>query len=54
MIRIKEGKPDSDLSEKVYLVLDNHNEIIYDSYPVVIKPPNMNHLCTRRQSWKNK
>ena len=44
MIRIKEGKPDSDLSEKVFLVLDNHNEIIYDSYPVVIKPPNMNHL----------
>ena len=44
MIRIKEGKPDSDLSEKVYLVLDNHSEIIYDSYPVVIKPPNMNHL----------
>ncbi len=43
MIRIKEGKPDSDLSEKVFLVLDNHNEIIYDSYPVVIKPPNMNH-----------
>ncbi len=44
MIRIKEGKPDSDLSEKVFLVLDNHSEIIYDSYPVVIKPPNMNHL----------
>ena len=44
MIRIKEGKPDSDLSEKVYLVFDNHSEIIYDSYPVVIKPPNMNHL----------
>ena len=44
MIRIKEGKPDSDLSEKVYLVLDNHSEIIYDSYPVVIKPPIMNHL----------
>ena len=44
MIRIKEGKPDSDLSEKVFLVLDNHIEIIYDSYPVVIKPPNMNHL----------
>ncbi len=43
MIRIKEGKPDSDLSEKVFLVLDNHIEIIYDSYPVVIKPPNMNH-----------
>lgn len=43
MIRIKEGKPDSDLSEKVFLVLDNHSEIIYDSYPVVIKPPNMNH-----------
>ncbi|WP_458721046.1 hypothetical protein [Candidatus Nitrosocosmicus sp. R] len=44
MIRIKEGKPNSDLSEKVFLVLDNHSEIIYDSYPVVIKPPNMNHL----------
>ena len=43
MIRIKEGKPDLDLSEKVFLVLDNHSEIIYDSYPVVIKPPNMNH-----------
>lgn len=44
MIRIKEGKPDSDQSEKVILVLDNQSEIIYDSYPVVVKPPNMNHL----------
>ena len=44
MIRIKEGKPDSDLSEKVFLVLDNHSEIIYDSYPVVIRPPDMDHI----------
>ncbi len=44
MIRIKEGKPDPDQSEKVFLILDNQSEIIYDSYPVVIKPPNMNHL----------
>ena len=44
MIQIKEGKPDSDQSEKVFLILDNHSEILYDSYPVVIKPPTMDHL----------
>ena len=44
MIRIREGKPDTDQSEKVFLALDNQKEIAYDSYPVVIKPPNMNHL----------
>ena len=44
MIRIKEGKQDSDQSEKVFLKLDNQSEIIYNSYPVVIKPPYMDHL----------
>ena len=44
MIQIREGNPDSDQSEKVFLIIDNQSEIIYDSYPVVIKPPNMNHL----------
>lgn len=43
MIRIREGKPDSDQSEKVFLALDNQKEIAYDSYPVVIKPPSMDH-----------
>jgi hypothetical protein len=44
VIRIREGKPDTDKSEKVFLALDNQEEIVYDSYPVVIKPPNMDHL----------
>ena len=44
MIKIKEGKPDSDQSEKVFLIIDNQSEIIYDSYPVVIKSPSMKHL----------
>jgi len=44
VIRIREGKPDTDQSEKVFLALDNQKEIAYDSYPVVIKPPNMDHL----------
>ena len=43
MIRIEEGKPDSEKSEKVFLILENHSKIIYDSYPVVIKPPYMDH-----------
>jgi len=44
VIRIREGKPDTDQSEKVFLALDDQEEIVYDSYPVVIKPPNMDHL----------
>ena len=44
MIRIREGKPDTDQSEKVFLALDDQEEIVYDSYPVVIKPPHMDHL----------
>ena len=43
MIRIKEEKIRSGQSEKVILVLDNHSEIIFDSYPVVIKPSHMKH-----------
>ncbi len=43
MIRIKEKKLDLDQTEKIFLILDNQNEIIYDSYPVVIKPPYMDH-----------
>lgn len=44
MIRIKEEKLRSGQSERVFLVLDNHSEIIFDSYPVVIKPTHMKHL----------
>ena len=43
MIRIKEEKLRSGQSERVILVLDNHSEIIFDSYPVVIKPSHMKH-----------
>jgi hypothetical protein len=43
VIRIKEEKIRSGQSEKVILVLDNHSEIIFDSYPVVIKPSHMKH-----------
>jgi hypothetical protein len=43
MIRIKEEKLHSGQSERVILVLDNHSEIIFDSYPVVIKPSHMKH-----------
>jgi hypothetical protein len=43
MIRIKEEKLHSGQSERVILVLDNHSEIIFDSYPVVIKPNHMKH-----------
>ncbi|TVP39547.1 hypothetical protein [Candidatus Nitrosocosmicus arcticus] len=44
MIRIKEEKIGSAQSERVFLVTDNHNEILFDSYPVVIKPTHMKHL----------
>ena len=44
MIQIREGNPDSDQSEKVFLILENHNEIPYDSYPVVIRPPDVKPL----------
>lgn len=44
MIRIKEEKLRSGQSERVILVLDNHSEIIFDSYPVVIKPRHMKHI----------
>jgi len=44
VIRIREGKSDTDQSEKVFLALDNQKEIAYDSYPVVIRPPDMDHL----------
>ena len=44
MIRIKEDKLRSGQSERVILVLDNHSEIIFDSYPVVIKPSHMKHI----------
>ncbi len=44
MIRIKEENVRSGQSERVFLVLENHSEIIFDSYPVVIKPTHMKHL----------
>ena len=44
MIQIREGKPNSDQPEKIFLVLENHNEIPYDSYPVVIRPPDVKPL----------
>jgi hypothetical protein len=44
MIRIKEEKLRSGQSERVFLVLDNNSELIFDSYPVVIKPPSMKHI----------
>jgi hypothetical protein len=43
MIRLKEEKIRSGQSVKVILVLDNHSEIIFDSYPVVIKPRHTKH-----------
>jgi hypothetical protein len=43
MIRIKEEKLDLDQPEKIFLKIDNNSEIIYDSYPIVIKPPYMDH-----------
>jgi hypothetical protein len=43
MIKIKENSL-SGQSEGVFMILDDNSEIIFDSYPVVIKPNHMTPL----------
>lgn len=53
MIKIKEENLPSG-QETVSLILDNNNEITFDSYPVVIKPTHMKHLIYKATVLENK
>lgn len=38
MIKIKEENIGENKNPKIFLNLDNHQELVFESYPVVLKP----------------
>lgn len=44
MIRIKEEKLHSNSSKKIFVTLENHGEYIFDTYPIILKPKEMNNI----------
>jgi hypothetical protein len=43
MIKIKEEGIGENKNLKIFINLDNHHEMVFESYPVVIKPRDFTH-----------
>lgn len=43
MIKIKEENTGENKNRKIFLNLDNHHELVFENYPVVIKPRDFKH-----------
>lgn len=43
MIRIREENGGDGTVKRIYLNMENHHELVFDSYPVIIKPRIFDH-----------
>lgn len=43
MIKIKEENIGEDKNRKIFLNLDNHHELVFESYPIVIRSRDFKH-----------